>query len=56
MEIGFNIRDGAGEFLFGGDIGFGALALLENRLRLLLILPEGGIVDFGFEGFQEFAA
>lgn len=56
MEICLHIGDSARKFFFRGDVGFGALALLENGLRLLLILPERRVVDFGFEGFQKFAA
>jgi hypothetical protein len=56
MKIRVDVGDGARELFFGGDVGFGALALLKNGLSFLLILPETGIVDFWFEGFQKVAA
>jgi len=56
MEVRLHVRDGAGELFVSGDVGFGVLALLKNGLGFLLILPERGIVNFGFERFQEFAA
>jgi hypothetical protein len=34
---------------------FGALAIAENGLRFFLIVPEIGLSDTGFEGFQAFA-
>jgi hypothetical protein len=55
VEIGFDIADDANEFVFRSDDSFGALALLENGLSLLLIVPEAGVVDFGVERFQQVA-
>jgi len=54
MEIGVDVRKRAREFFFGGDAGFGVLALLEDGLSFLLVLPEVGRADFLFERFQEF--
>jgi len=55
VEIGFDVADGAGELFVRGDVAFGVLALLEDGLGLLLILPKGGIAGFLFEGLQAFA-
>jgi hypothetical protein len=46
MKIGFDVRNGAGELLLRGDVRFGTLALLENGLSFLLVLPKSGIIDF----------
>jgi hypothetical protein len=56
VEIGFHVGENAREFFFGGDIALGALALLQNGLSLLLVLPECRIADFCFERFYDFAA
>ena len=56
VEIRLDVRDGARELFFGRDVGFCVLALLKDRLRFLLVLPERRVVDFRFERFQEFAA
>jgi hypothetical protein len=34
---------------------FGALAIAEGRLCFFLVVPEIGLSDAGFEGFQTFA-
>jgi len=34
---------------------FSALAITQNGLRLFLVVPEIGLSDAGFEGFQTFA-
>jgi hypothetical protein len=56
VEIGVDVGKNAREFFFGGNIAFRALALLQNGLSLLLVLPERRIADFCFEGFYDFAA
>jgi hypothetical protein len=56
VEICFHVRKNAREFFFGGDVAFGALALLQDGLSLLLVLPECRIADFCFEGLYDFAA
>jgi hypothetical protein len=34
---------------------FGALAVAKDGLRFFLVVPEFGLSDAGFEGFQTFA-
>jgi hypothetical protein len=34
---------------------FGAFAVAQNGLRFFLVVPEVGLRDAGFEGFQAFA-
>jgi hypothetical protein len=34
---------------------FGALAVTQNRLRFFLVVPEVGLSNAGFEGFQAIA-
>jgi hypothetical protein len=50
MEIGFEVAGFAVERFGGAEAVFDLLALLENSLRLLLILPEIRVADFFFEG------
>jgi hypothetical protein len=56
VKESLDIAHGLRELLVGGDIILGQLALLEDGLRLLLVLPESGFAGFGFEKFQAFAA
>jgi hypothetical protein len=43
------------ELFVGGNLLFGAFPLAENTLRRFLIVPESGIGDARFEGFQALA-
>jgi len=55
LKIRVDIGKRAREFFFGGDAGFCVLALLQDGLGFLLILPEVRRAAFLFERFQEFA-
>ena len=50
MEIGFDVaRRCASSFSSAVHARFGRLALLQNALGLLLVLPEIGLRGLGFE-------
>ncbi len=55
MNIGFDVAGERREFIVRGNLFFGALALAENALCSFLIVPERGIGDARFEGFQSLA-
>jgi len=55
MDVGLDVPGDGGELLIRGDLFFGAFALAENALRGFLIVPETGVGDARFEGFQAFA-
>jgi hypothetical protein len=48
MDVGIEVADFAVEGLFGAGAGFEELALLEEGLGFLLILPEIRVADFFF--------
>jgi hypothetical protein len=55
VEIRFDVADGARQLFVRGDVAFGVLALLQDALRLFLVLPKSGIAGLCFERFQAFA-
>jgi hypothetical protein len=55
MDIGLYVAGDRGEFFVRGDLLFGALPLAQNALCGFLIVPEVGISDPRFEGFQALA-
>jgi hypothetical protein len=55
VDVGVQIAGERGEFFVSGDLIFGALAIAQDGLRGFLIVPELGLGDAGFEGFQAFA-
>jgi hypothetical protein len=55
VDVGIEIAGERSEFLVGGNLFFGALAVAQNGLRRLLIVPEIGLGNTGFERLQAFA-
>jgi hypothetical protein len=55
IDVGFDVTGAGGQFLVGGNLFFGALAIAENTLSRFLIAPEIGVGGAGFEGFQALA-
>jgi hypothetical protein len=55
MDIRLYVARNRGELFVGGDLLFGALPLAQNSLRRFLIVPEIGVGDARFEGFQALA-
>jgi hypothetical protein len=55
MDVGFDVAGERGELVVGGDLIFGAFAIAKDSLRGFLIVPEIGLGDAGFEGFQALA-
>lgn len=55
MDVCLDVAGDRRELLVGGNLFFGALALSEDALRGLLIVPEIGVGSARFEGFQAFA-
>jgi hypothetical protein len=55
IDVGFDVAGAGREFLVGGNLFFGALAITENTLSRFLIAPEIGVGGAGFEGFQALA-
>jgi hypothetical protein len=51
MDVGLDIAGDGREFLVGGNLFLGALALAENALRGFLIVPETGVGNARFESF-----
>jgi hypothetical protein len=54
-DVGLNVAGDGRQFIFGGNLFFGALAVAKNGLRFFLVVPKIGLSDSGFEGFQTFA-
>jgi len=54
-DVSLDVPRDRSKLFFGGNLFFGALAVTQNRLRLFLVVPEVGLGDAGFEGFQAFA-
>jgi hypothetical protein len=54
-DVRFNVAGDGVQFIFGGNLFFGALAIAEDGLRFFLFVPEIWLSDAGFEGFQTFA-
>ena len=55
MDVGLNIAGDGNQFFVGSNLLFGALAVSENTLCGFLIVPEIGVGDARFEGFQALA-
>jgi hypothetical protein len=55
VDVRFEIAGKRGEFVVGCDLVFRAFAVAQDGLRGFLIIPEIGLGDAGFEGFQAFA-
>jgi hypothetical protein len=49
FDVRFDIAGQRGELAIGGELIFGALAFLQDTLRLFLIVPEVGVGDFLLE-------
>jgi hypothetical protein len=45
LDVGLDVTGQAGKLRMGGELVFGALTLLQNVLRLFLIVPKVGIRD-----------
>jgi hypothetical protein len=52
MNVRLDITGDGAELFVRSDLLFGALPLAENALGRVLIVPEVGIRDTRFEGFQ----
>jgi hypothetical protein len=52
MDIRLYVASNRCELFVRGNLLFGALPLAENALRRFLIVPEIGVGDARFEGFQ----
>jgi hypothetical protein len=55
MNVCVQIARKRAELLVGGNLIFGTLAIAQDGLRSFLIVPEIGLGDACFEGFQAFA-
>jgi hypothetical protein len=55
MDVRLNVAGDGRELRVGSYLFFGALALAQNALRRLLIVPEIGFGDARFESFQALA-
>jgi len=55
VNVGFNVAGNRSEFLVGGNLFFGALTVAKNTLGSFLIVPEIGVGNASFEGFQALA-
>jgi hypothetical protein len=55
MNIGLDVAVDGGELFIGGNLLFRAFPVAENALRGFLVVPEIGIRDARFEGFQALA-
>jgi len=55
VNVGVQVVGKRSELFVGSDLIFGALAVAQDGLRRFLIVPEIGLSDAGFEGFQAFA-
>jgi len=55
MDVGVEIAGKRSELFVGGDLVFGTFAIAQQGLRGFLIVPEIGLSDAGFEGFQALA-
>jgi len=49
VQVGLEVALERGELALGVDAFLGGLSLLEGFLRLLLVVPETGSGDAGFE-------
>jgi hypothetical protein len=54
-DVGLDIAGQRGELGVGGNLIFAALAVAENGLRGFLVVPEVGLGDARFQGFQALA-
>jgi hypothetical protein len=52
IDVGLDVAGGGGEFIVGGNLFFGALAIAQNGLSGFLVAPEIGVGGASFEGFQ----
>ena len=55
VDVRIEIAGERGEPFVGGDLFFGAFAVAQDGLGGFLIVPEIGLTDASFEGFQAFA-
>jgi hypothetical protein len=55
VDVRIEIAGERGEPFVGGDLFFGAFAVAQDGLRGFLIVPEIGLGNAGFEGFQALA-
>ena len=55
MDVGLEVASQRGKSFVGGNLLFGALAFAQNRLGGFLIVPEIGVGNADFEGFQALA-
>jgi hypothetical protein len=55
MDVRLSVAGDGGELFVRGNLLFGALAIAENALCGFLIIPEIGVGDARFEGFQALA-
>jgi hypothetical protein len=54
-DVSLDVARDCSQLIFRGNLFFGALAIAQNSLRFLLVVPEVGLSDAGFERFQTFA-
>jgi len=55
IDVGIEIAGKRGQLFVGGNLILGALAIAQDGLRSLLIVPEVGLRDARFQRFQAFA-
>ncbi len=54
VDVRFDVAADGAELLIGAELLFRALAITQDELRGILIAPEIGIGDAGFQRFQTF--
>ena len=54
-DVSLDVAGDGSELIVRGNLFFRALAVAQNGLRFFLIVPEIGLSNAGFEGFQAFA-
>jgi hypothetical protein len=55
MDVRLNVAGDGVELIICGNLFFGALAIAKNTLCGVLVAPEIGVGDAGFEGLQALA-
>ena len=55
VDVGFKVAAHGGELFVRGNLFFGALALAQYSLSGLLVIPEMGVGDAGFQRLQTLA-
>jgi hypothetical protein len=55
VDVSIEVARERDELFVGGNLLFGAFAVAQDGLRGFLIVPEIGLTDASFEGFQALA-